>query len=113
MTVLTTINQEVRTIRGRGPARIRTGEKNRARNATRRGRPKGQTGAATAVRDVQICRLLARGMTMRAVAQVFGVNASTVMRARDRQVAHLNMRLRERKERAQRVERRGRPRKAS
>ena len=76
------------------------------------GRPKGLTRAATAVRDVQICRLLARGMTMREVAEVFGISATSVFRARDRQVAHLNMRIHEREARARRVERRGRPRKA-
>ena len=93
-------------------ARIGREEKNGLRKLTVRGRPKGSTKAATALRDLQICRLLATGMSLRRVGKVFGISGQAVMKARNRQREHFLMRKREAREREQRVERRGRPSRA-
>ena len=80
--------------------------KNGIGNFTTRGRPKGATLAATALRDVKICRVLATGLSLRKTAKMFGVTHQTVINAQYRQRRHFILREREKREKEARRARR-------
>ena len=73
-------------------------ERKMLRNFTKRGRPKGATVAATALRDVKICRVLATGLSLRKTAKMFGVTHQTVINARYRQRRYFILREREKRD---------------